>query len=511
MKIEELTAWAEAACAAGWLDSQQLGRIQGLETQEAEQLFISQGQRPLLVALFGGTGAGKSSLINRLAGRPIARTGIERPTSHEVSLYLHQDFHGIQLAAELPLERTNIAWHQDDKRRLLAWIDMPDFDSTALENRALVEAWLPYIDWIFYVVTPERYRDALGWHFLLERRDRHRWLFVMNHWDQGQQAQLDDFRQQLEARGFEQPCILRTACVTPAIADDFKQLEASINEAIDGFGLDWLQKQGLRARQDELLSLARELAQALGSQTAWNQWQQQSSDFLQGWQEAFDQDVQQDAAGQLGRLLQKKTGLDELPSLVKPLLEPLLGPRTLERLAEPGLWQTNLAFGLGLPAQVLVQEMPASADSLQQLRQQLEKGLAAAIAQPGSRGQRALLRQAGILAWLLPLLAGAWVSWELVQGYYLATTGQKDYEGINFAIHSGLLLAGAWLLPYLAMRQLRPRPRQVMLQGIAQGLQGFKAHYLKASQALWKRIEQQRQGWQQQLLLLISRKSDRHP
>jgi hypothetical protein len=61
------------------------------------------------------------------------------------------------------------------------------------------------------------------------------------------------------------------------------------------------------------------------------------------------------------------------------------------------------------------------------------------------------------------------------------------------------------------MRQLRPRPRQVMLQGIAQGLQGFKAHYLKASQALWKRIEQQRQGWQQQLLLLISRKSDRHP
>lgn len=499
MQYQALNAWVQAAAEAGWLDRSQVERVAHLETQEAEELFISQGERPLLVALFGGTGAGKSSLINRLAGKPIARTGIERPTSYEVSLYLHEDFSGITLPADLPLERTNIAWHQDDQRRLLAWIDMPDFDSTARENRALVEAWLPYIDWVIYVVTPERYRDALGWGFLLERKDRHRWLFVMNHWDQGQQAQLEDLRQHLLTKGFEDPDILRTACVQPPIEDDFEHLEVNINEALRRFGLEWLQKQGLRARQEERLSLAAELGQALGSQADWEGWREEARLGLETWLNGFRQTMQKEALRHISGLVDKKTELDDLPAKALPLLESLLGPRIEEQLEEPGRAWTRAAFGLGLPTQALALRIPSGNHWARQLELKLHEGLDAAFEKPGTPRQRRLRQIIGIAGWLLPLLAAIWVGWELVQSYYLASRGQQDYAGLNFAIHSGLLVGAAWVLPWVAARWLKPKPRQVMRQGIDQGLESFVAGFLTESQGLWDRLDTDRIGWLKRL------------
>ena len=51
--------------------------------------LFSNAERPLVVGLFGGTGVGKSSLLNRLADADIARTGVVRPTSMEITVYLH--------------------------------------------------------------------------------------------------------------------------------------------------------------------------------------------------------------------------------------------------------------------------------------------------------------------------------------------------------------------------------------------------------------------------------------
>lgn len=501
MQYQALKDWTQAASEAGWLDSTQVERLAHLETQEAEALFISRGERPLLVALFGGTGAGKSSLINRLAGKAIARTGIERPTSYEITIYLHRDF-SIQPPTELPLERTKIAWHQDDKRRLLAWIDMPDFDSTAQENRALVEAWLPYIDWVVYVVTPERYRDALGWSFLLERKQKHRWLFVMNHWDQGQQAQLEDLRQHLVAKGFENPDILRIACVQPPIADDFEQLETSINEAVHRFGLDWLQKQHLRARQDELLSLATEFGQALGSEADWARWREEARQGLETWLSGFRQAMHKEALRHISGLVDRKTELDDLPAKTSPLLDALLGPRIEEALEEAGRAWARAAFGLGLPTRALASLIPSGNHWAKQLELRLHEGLDAAFEKPGAPSQRRLRRLVGIAGWLLPVLAATWVGWELVQSYYLASRGQQDYAGINFAIHSGLLLGAAWFLPWVAARWLKPKPRQVLRQGIDQGLESFVAGCLAESQGLWDRLEKDRTHWRERLAKL---------
>src|SRR5437868_6570314 len=42
---------------------------------------------PLLVALIGPTGAGKSSILNAIAGAAVSRTGALRPTTREAVLY----------------------------------------------------------------------------------------------------------------------------------------------------------------------------------------------------------------------------------------------------------------------------------------------------------------------------------------------------------------------------------------------------------------------------------------
>ena len=61
----------------GWISDEQLKSLQHMELQQAESLFAEQTHRPLLIGLFGGTGVGKSSLLNRLAGESIAKTGVE--------------------------------------------------------------------------------------------------------------------------------------------------------------------------------------------------------------------------------------------------------------------------------------------------------------------------------------------------------------------------------------------------------------------------------------------------
>ncbi|MCB1882253.1 MAG: 50S ribosome-binding GTPase, partial [Gammaproteobacteria bacterium] len=170
---QQLERWSASAVAEGWLATRDIDRLREIERQQAEAIFSRKGQRPLIVAFFGGTGVGKSTLLNRLAGESIARTGVERPTSHEVTLYLHGDYRLGEFPADLPVDETRIAYHSDDRRRLIAWLDMPDFDSVEEHHRELVQAWLPYVDWIIYVVSPGRYQDDIGWRIVQHRGGKH--------------------------------------------------------------------------------------------------------------------------------------------------------------------------------------------------------------------------------------------------------------------------------------------------------------------------------------------------
>ncbi len=86
--LQRTQTWAQQAYEQGWLTEE---TVQKLNTPEIPRFTETQGMRPLIVAFMGGTGVGKSSLLNRLAGKAIAKAGVARPTSKEVTLFHHRD------------------------------------------------------------------------------------------------------------------------------------------------------------------------------------------------------------------------------------------------------------------------------------------------------------------------------------------------------------------------------------------------------------------------------------
>jgi hypothetical protein len=142
------------------------GERLGLDVTEARAVATTIEERGgypsdlYVLALAGGTGVGKSSLLNAIAGEVVSRAGARRPTTE-----------------------TPVAWVPADRReeaeQLLAWlggaearsrpsagppvaiVDLPDLDSIEPGHAARVDAVLPRVDAVLWVTDPEKYDDAV--------------------------------------------------------------------------------------------------------------------------------------------------------------------------------------------------------------------------------------------------------------------------------------------------------------------------------------------------------------
>lgn len=134
---------------------------------------------PVLVSLQGGTGTGKSTLFNALVGRPLSRTGVERPKTRGPILYVHEEesrwLDGENLlsgyAGDRSRERSGsapesgdpntlrILEHRDPRWKGLILIDTPDVDSLAEANRAIAEDIYIASDVVCLVTSQEKYGD----------------------------------------------------------------------------------------------------------------------------------------------------------------------------------------------------------------------------------------------------------------------------------------------------------------------------------------------------------------
>jgi len=473
--VEKTKHWAKQAVAAGWINADAAEQLSDVDIRTPDALFNHSGSRPLIVAFMGGTGVGKSSLLNRLAGKAIARAGVERPTSREVTLYHHHSVAIKHLPEQLPLAQIKTAEHDNEARKNVIWIDMPDFDSTEQSNKRQVLEWLPHVDMLIYVVSPERYRDEKAWRLLLAEGGRHAWLFVLNQWDRGQTEQYEDFKQQLHKAGFADPVIFKTICGDSSQADEFAQLESTISSLATEHIVAQLEQRSSQIKKDELKKNLQSTRQLMGSVSAFQQlptlWQEQWQRSAHVLQQGFAWPIQQLArhyADHAADLLNNPATAKYAATGAKMnLWDDWSEARFDDALDE---FVIN-ADQLSIPVSPLKKQLSALREKAPKIVQaQSELSARQALANPGNALHRGFLKFMRLCEIVLPLAAICWVGYQVFIGYYTSNMTNVEYLGVDFAIHSSLLIAITWLTPFFILKKLKPSLEKSALRGLNKGV-----------------------------------------
>jgi hypothetical protein len=205
-----------------WIDSPhrfpfsmlQRAELEGLANDLKRQGDTLDVEKPLLVImLMGGTGVGKSTLLNALAGGPIAQASFTRPTTRDPVVYFHHAVKSDRLDPALRVCR--LAQHDRAGLEQKVIVDTPDIDSNDLTNRDKLIALLPVADIVLYVGSQEKYHDRLGWELFKQQRQRRAFAFVLNKWDRCVTGESglrpdEDLLLDLKAEGFDHPLLFRT-------------------------------------------------------------------------------------------------------------------------------------------------------------------------------------------------------------------------------------------------------------------------------------------------------------
>ena len=215
-RVPDLPDWAApaigdhgiGACLMRLEESIAAAETLGVPTDDARAVSREVGDRlgfpaeTYVLALVGGTGVGKSSLLNALAGAPVSDASARRPTTSQPLAWVPRasraDLGG--LLRWLGIDDREVRDHDQAALGNVAILDLPDLDSIERDHRERVEAILPRVDAVAWVTDPEKYHDAiLHDEFLadwLPRLDRQ--LIVLNKTDRLSADDAERIRRDLE-------------------------------------------------------------------------------------------------------------------------------------------------------------------------------------------------------------------------------------------------------------------------------------------------------------------------
>ncbi|MFE4197716.1 GTPase [Paenarthrobacter sp. NPDC056912] len=158
-RLESLNAARELA--EGVLPDQELQAAYDVLERATSRRSLSAGHT--VVGFFGATGSGKSSLFNAVSGTVLATAAARRPTTSEpmAGIWGHDgsgpllDWLEVKERHDLPA----VPGLADDGDGLIL-LDLPDFDSTRVENRQIVQRMVGMVDVLVWVLDPQKYADA---------------------------------------------------------------------------------------------------------------------------------------------------------------------------------------------------------------------------------------------------------------------------------------------------------------------------------------------------------------
>jgi GTP-binding protein EngB required for normal cell division len=223
----------------------------GLTTEaRSAQTVLEQIERRLgfkgdlyVLALAGGTGVGKSSVLNTLAEESVSPARALRPTTDHPLAWVPNESRETLAPLLNWLGISRVVGHDRADLRRVAILDLPDVDSIRTEHRATVDALLPRIDAVAWVVDPEKYDDERLHQYLRSMAPHaQRMRFIFNKADRltAEQRVLltDDLRQRLATVGIERVPINMVA-------------------AVDGFGFDALRENLSQAADAKAIVMAK--------------------------------------------------------------------------------------------------------------------------------------------------------------------------------------------------------------------------------------------------------------
>ena len=225
---------ASARSGAGGFSEDLIGEAEELVSRADERLRLSASHT--VVALAGGTGGGKSSLFNYLAGADFSGVGVTRPVTRDPHACVWGTAGSGPLLEWLGVPRRyryargSELDSGETSLNGLVLLDLPDHDSVVGDSSDQVSKLIGMADLMVWVLDPQKYADASVHRRYLVPLASHSEVIavVLNQADLLSTGEVEecasDLRRLLDSEGLHDASLSVTSAVTGAGVDQLRKL-----------------------------------------------------------------------------------------------------------------------------------------------------------------------------------------------------------------------------------------------------------------------------------------------